>query len=244
MRKRFPARILHGWELKSYAILHSKFQEVLLLDADNVPVVNPEFLFDTPQFRATGAIFWPDYASARSEKSKIIWRSCGGRRPREREFETGQVVVDKERCWPALCLTAWLNENSDFYYQYIHGDKETFHVAFRKMRKTYSLVDKPIRALQGIMCQHDFQGRRIFQHRNSHKWELFAANRHVEDFWFEEQCLDYISQLRRQWDGGPLRSKPKIRVEENELRRSNGMNQHMEKQWTPAQPAKMTRLPA
>src|SRR5207302_1106010 len=37
VRKKFPARILRGWELKPYAILHSSFREVLLLDADNVP---------------------------------------------------------------------------------------------------------------------------------------------------------------------------------------------------------------
>src|SRR5205085_10007566 len=61
LRKTFPIRILHGWELKPFAILHSNFREVLFLDADNVPVVNPAFLFDTPQFQAAGALFWPDY---------------------------------------------------------------------------------------------------------------------------------------------------------------------------------------
>jgi len=45
VRKRHPARILKGWELKPYAILHSRFEEVLFLDADNVPVLNPESLF-------------------------------------------------------------------------------------------------------------------------------------------------------------------------------------------------------
>ena len=224
VQKNFPARILHGWELKAYAILHSSFREVLLLDADNVPVVDPEFLFDTPQFRAAGAIFWPDYSSAKTEKSKIIWRSCGCCRPQEREFETGQIAVDKERCWSALRLTMWFNENSDFYYRYIHGDKETFHLAFRKMRKSYALVDKPIHSLEGIMCQHDFQGRRIFQHRNSHKWDLFAPNRRVEGFWFEEQCRDYIHQLRRQWNPASEVRKSKIRIARNGLQRSNSTN--------------------
>src|SRR5690242_20180037 len=30
-----PARILRGWEVKPYSIIHSPFREVLLLDADN-----------------------------------------------------------------------------------------------------------------------------------------------------------------------------------------------------------------
>jgi len=200
-RRKFPARILHGWELKPYAILHSPFREVLLLDADNVPVVDPEFLFDTREFQANGAIFWPDYDYPKNEKVLAIWRSCGLRVPPEREFETGQILVDKERCWKALCLCMWFNENSDFYYQYLHGDKETFHLAFRKLGKSYSLVQQPIHSLEGVMCQHDFQGRRIFQHRNGDKWDPFLLNKRIEDFWFEEECRDYVTQLRRLWDG-------------------------------------------
>lgn len=203
VRKRFPARILHGWELKAYAILHSDFREVLLLDADNVPVVDPEFLFDTPQYRTHGAIFWPDYVYLKSEKAKTIWRSCGVRRPPEREFETGQIVVDKPRCWPALCLTMWLNENSDFYYRYVHGDKETFHLAFTKSKKSYAFVDKPIHTLRDTMCQHDFDGRRIFQHRNLDKWDLPLRNRRIKGFWHEESCREYILQLQQLRNGEP-----------------------------------------
>ena len=44
VRETYPARILNGWELKSYAIMHSPFEEVLALDADNVAVRNPEYL--------------------------------------------------------------------------------------------------------------------------------------------------------------------------------------------------------
>src|SRR5262249_48229832 len=144
--------------------------------ADNVPVVNPEFLFDTPQFRDTGAIFWPDRVPTRQRRTARIWRSCGLRQPKEPEFETGQLLVDKERCWRALRLALWFNENSDFYYQHVHGDKETFHLAFRKLRKLYSLVPKPLHSLEGTMCQHDFEGRRIFQHRSNNKWHLLLPN--------------------------------------------------------------------
>ena len=202
--------MLHGWELKPYAILHSPFSEVLFLDADNVPVVNPEFLFDTPQFQTSGAIFWPDYGHAKQEKAMAVWRSCGLRRPKEPEFESGQIVLDKKRCWAALCLCLWFNENSDFYYQHLHGDKETFRLAFRKLKQPYSLVPKQIHALAGTMCQHDFHGRRIFQHRNTDKWDLFLHNQRVEDFWFENECRDYLAQLRRDWDGG-MRSQVRIK---------------------------------
>jgi hypothetical protein len=203
IRRRFPVRNLAGWELKPYAILHSRFREVLLLDADNVPVVNPEFLFDTPQFRNSGAIFWPDYQPWPSRRALPVWSSCGLCPPREREFESGQIVLDKQRCWRALSLCMWFNENSDFYYQYLHGDKETFHLAFRKLRMNYCLVPKPIHTLDSTMCQHDFRGRRIFQHRNLDKWDLFLRNRHIRDFRFERECREDVARLQRIWTGGP-----------------------------------------
>ncbi len=203
VRRKFPVRILSGWALKPYALLHCSFREILLLDADNVPVVDPEFLFNTPEFRASGAVFWPDYAHRNNTKKRAIWRSCGLRKPREPEFETGQLVVDKQRCWRSLRLCLWFNENSDFYYQYVHGDKETFHLAFRKINQPYALVPTPIHTLAGTMCQHDFQGRRIFQHRNTDKWDFLLSNLRVKDFWFEKECREYVMQLRRGWNGRP-----------------------------------------
>jgi hypothetical protein len=201
MREIFPARILNGWELKPYAILHSSFSEVLFLDADNVPVVDPAFLFETRQYRSTGAVFWPDYDHPNNQKKKAVWRSCGLRQPNEPEFESGQMLFDKRRCWRALSLAMWFNENSDFYHQYVYGDKETFHLAFRKMRTRYSLVPKPIHTIQDTMCQHDFDGRRIFQHRNSDKWDFHLENERVKDFLFEDECRSFLNQLRRLWDG-------------------------------------------
>jgi Mannosyltransferase putative len=44
--KRHQVERLGGWELKPYAVMHSRFREVLLLDADNVPVRDPSFLFE------------------------------------------------------------------------------------------------------------------------------------------------------------------------------------------------------
>jgi hypothetical protein len=51
------------------------------------------------------------------------------------------------------------------------------------------------------MCQHDFLGRRIFQHRNTDKWDLLLRNRIVKDFWFEDECRQHIKRLRALWDG-------------------------------------------
>lgn len=201
VRKRHPARRLNGWELKPYAILYSQFAETLLLDADNVPVRNPKFLFDSREYQQSGAVFWPDFNPTATNDQLAIWRSCGLRRPSEREFETGQILIDKERRWKALKLCLWLNEQSDFYYRHIHGDKETFHLAFRKAKQPYFLIPHPIHPIEGTMCQHDPSGQRLFQHRNMAKWDL-RSNRRIKDFWLEEECLNAIADLRSKWDGG------------------------------------------
>ncbi|ETO84026.1 hypothetical protein F444_02035 [Phytophthora nicotianae P1976] len=46
---------------KVFAIYHSAFDRVLFLDSDNVPVRDPSFLFKTPEFVDTGAVFRPDF---------------------------------------------------------------------------------------------------------------------------------------------------------------------------------------
>jgi hypothetical protein len=195
LRKKYPVRILNGWELKAYAILNCRFKEVLFLDADNVPVRNPEYLFNCPEYRKIGAVFWPDYS--RLDRTRSIWKICGISYRDEPEFESGQILVNKAICWKALSLAHWYNQHSDFYYQHIHGDKDTFHLAFRKLGKLYAMPDTPIFTLPGVMCQHDFKGRRIFQHRNLRKWSLNGNNPNTSGFLFEKECLQFIRRLQK-----------------------------------------------
>ena len=199
LRKQFPARILNGWELKPYAMLHCPFREVLLLDADNLPVVNPEFLFDGPAYQDTGAIFWPDYE--RMKPDRPAWHIFDVPYRDEPEFESGQILLDKSRVWPALNLAMWYNEHSDFFYHHVHGDKETFHFAWRRLGFSYAMPPFPIQWLPDTMCQHDFDGHRIFQHRNTAKWNLHGANPRIPGFLFEEECLADLARLREVWDG-------------------------------------------
>jgi len=210
VRKRHPVRRLAGWPLKPYALLHSRFRQVLLLDADNVPVRDPEYLFDCAEFTQTGALFWPD--RGRLKQTGLIWQNCGLKRPDGPEFESGQIALDKRVCWDALCLAMWLNEHSDFYYQYLHGDKETFHLAFEKLRRSYAVVRTPVEKLEFTMCQHDFEGRRLFQHRSMDKWNLFLTNRRVPGFQLEEECRRFIRELQQRWDGGMARYSRYLRA--------------------------------
>jgi len=187
------APIANGWALKPFAILHSSFAQVMLIDADNVPVRDPAYLFDAEPYRQTGACFWPDFG--RLAPDRAIWRICRLAYRDEPEFETGQLLVDKERCWRALHLTMHMNEHHDFYYNYVYGDKDTFHMAWTILNQPYAMVPRAIHALKHTMCQHDFEGCRVFQHRNFAKWTLDGPNPHIEGFLHEEQCRQYLQEL-------------------------------------------------
>lgn len=194
VRRQFPARKLDGWELKPYAIIHSRFREVLFLDADNVCAQEPTRLFQSIEYLEKGAVFWPDPYCLGEEDP--IWNLTGIKFRREPAFESGQIVVDKERCWKSLGLTMWMNEYSDFWYQFIYGDKDTFHLAWHKCGQPYAMPMIPFESLGGVICQFDFEGQWLFQHRHGRKWKIDAENPKIRRFMYEETCLGFLDELR------------------------------------------------
>ena len=76
-----------GWASKSHAIINCPFEEVLFLDADNMPVVDPTFLFDTKEYRETGAIFWSDGRPTPPEST--AWQAFGVEYQDDQEQESG-----------------------------------------------------------------------------------------------------------------------------------------------------------
>lgn len=50
-----------GYQFKSLAMLASSFENLLLLDADNLPIVDLDDIFQSQVYRDNGMIIWPDY---------------------------------------------------------------------------------------------------------------------------------------------------------------------------------------
>lgn len=202
-------RSCRGWALKPFAIIHSSFREVLMLDADNLPVVDPEFLYRDPHYIETGAIFWPDLEPL--PESSQIWEVTRVSYRREPSFESGQLLIDKQRSWKALMLTMHMNENAKFFYTLIWGDKDTFHFAWHLARQPYSMPSAPVRSLVSddsamvdhfpMLLQHGFDGRVLFQHRNWPKWTAFGRNVHFDGALYEKECHAFLDQLSRVWSG-------------------------------------------
>ncbi len=196
VRKQHLHPRLSGWESKPYAILHSPFEEVLFLDADNVPVHDPTYLFDDPRYRATGSVFWPDGLC--TPQSSPRWEIFGVSYRDEWEQESGQILIDKRACWEALNLCNWYNLHSDFYYQHVYGDKDTFRFAWHRCGQPYLMPRKGIMRLRHTICQHDLDGRRLFQHRCHVKWSL-SRNHRVRGFKYQHECEQFAEELRQCW---------------------------------------------
>lgn len=182
---RRPVRILNGWELKAYAVLHSRFEQVLFEDADSYPCRNPEFLFADPSFGEHGAMFFPD--AAWMKLLPQVWQIMGLPHRDERTIESGQFLIDKRRCWQPLALTHWMNQRSDYYYHIgprkseqvgehygrgVHGDKDTFHLAWRYLSREYAMPEKDYAWIPPAVVQHASDGLPVFIHRARRKFSL------------------------------------------------------------------------
>jgi hypothetical protein len=209
-----PTRQLGGRALKSYALLHAPFRHVLLLDADNTPVRDPSFLFDSEPYRRAGAIFWPDHPDGVGLPGSLlaanhpIWRICDLPYRGDPSFEGGQMVVDRQRCWRALNLASWMNQHADFWYQFLHGDKDTYQIAWRKVEAPWEMpADRPRLLGHRVFSQVDFEGKPLFQHRAGDKWRLDGRNQRIATFEQEDECRAAVEELR-QWLFGELGLAP------------------------------------
>ena len=199
---------LSGFTMKAAALLLSRFEEVLFLDSDNVAALNPEALFESVEFKENGVILWPDYwestaawdaaaalglddgeeeggksnsnsdDDARSSSSSSL--SSPPSPPRlQGSHESGQMIFDKRRTWPALALAAYFNSAPGFYYEILScfmgkGDKETFAAALAATRLPFHKIKTPVGSV-GLQltrrcwarqrwCSEGYAGNTMTQH--------------------------------------------------------------------------------
>jgi hypothetical protein len=143
--------------VKGAALVFSEFDKILYLDSDNMPVTDPSNLFYSEPFLTTGAVFWKDFWQTHPENPifRILEISCD----EEFEQESGQILIDKtnDRVWKALNLAAYLQSQSDFYFQLLMGDKDTFKYAFRALGSPYHMVLPHLGVIgtkSGSFCGH------------------------------------------------------------------------------------------
>lgn len=176
-----------GFATKIHAISRSQFEQVLFLDADNAPAKDPTFLFSTPEFVDTGALFWPDFwhpgHTIFNVKAKsLLWELLNLRFIRMFEQESGQILIDTARHAESLALVSFYTFHRPNHLERLRlvwGDKDLFRLAWLKSRAPFHMVQTPP-ALAGVivngsefcgltMVQHSPDGEVLFLHRNARK---------------------------------------------------------------------------
>ncbi|KAI8852768.1 alpha-mannosyltransferase, partial [Chytridium lagenaria] len=120
-----------GYHIKMSSLANSRFEEVVMLDVDVVPLQNPELLFEMPEYKTGGDLFWPDYWKTRTENP--VWKWMGLSCVDEWEQESGMMVVNKRRSWKAIMLNWYLNRNTEIrkWHNFLYGDKDLFRFVWR-----------------------------------------------------------------------------------------------------------------
>ncbi|RQM10420.1 hypothetical protein DD237_005437 [Peronospora effusa] len=202
-----------GFYTKLYAIFYSAFDNVLLLDADNFAVRDPNYLFDTHEFLETGAIFWPDFWKPSNtifnvQKHSYVWEFFGLDYVDMFEQESGQVLINRRMHYKALNVLMYYGFSLPRTYetmQLVWGDKDLFRFAWLKSNSSFYMIPGPPgsagtkHADYDLFCgvtmvQHDPSGRVLFLHRNTQK--LTTDNNqllwtHIQQFKRTSSLFDY-----------------------------------------------------
>ncbi|KAG7396756.1 hypothetical protein PHYBOEH_001832 [Phytophthora boehmeriae] len=204
LAKRFVAKI--------HAIYYSSFDRVLFLDADNTPVRDPSFLFESPEFVKTGAVFWPDFWFPDStifgvHENSLLWELLDMPFVDMFEQESGQLIVDRGRhAAPLELVRSYALHSPNFFsdLKLVWGDKDLFRLAWLKLNVPFHMIQTPP-GMAGVvvdtflrsdfcgmtMVQHDANGDVLFLHRNQHK--LTGKHREKQEDENERTAVQHAS---------------------------------------------------
>ncbi|KAI9483045.1 MAG: mannosyltransferase putative-domain-containing protein [Benjaminiella poitrasii] len=145
-----------GWAMKPFAMLASRFTELIMMDADVFFLQSPSTLFVDKGYQTTGSLFFydrtlfpdwekgPDWMrSFLPTMSTLVPNTRWFKGLSSHEQESGVVVIDKRKSLLGLLSTCKMNgitERDEVVYKHVHGDKETFWVGFEVMQTPYAFV--------------------------------------------------------------------------------------------------------
>lgn len=194
----YPIRIHTGWESKVYSIINSSFEEVLFLDADNTPLVDPSFLFEDNRYKDFGAILWPDYDCWKHDEN--IWKILGLNYIEEPQIESGQVLVNKSKCWSEINMAMYYCNYSDYYFKLFYGDKEAFHFGWRYLGSDYARPPSPEWIENAVIVQRNFDTSWLFSHRAQAKFKYDKSHKKCFSVPHEQDTLELLDELRLLWN--------------------------------------------
>jgi len=148
-----------GWAIKPFSILASRFEEVILMDADAMYIRDPAILFEDEGYIETGTVFFRDRTLFPGPHSGSQWLKNWMVDPlpetkalrfwneeTAHEMESSTVVINKSKTILGLLAVCKFNEQrirDDVVYKHVHGDKETFWMGFDMARQHFNEIPLP-----------------------------------------------------------------------------------------------------
>jgi alpha 1,2-mannosyltransferase len=179
----FPNR----FAIKPLAVYYSAFAQVLLLDADNITICDPEYLFE--QLSETQpAIFWPDHWPL--DKNALCYKTFTDEQVAKLTHtlsqDSGQLLIDKNFCMKALSVCMKINVQLHsqlkrlFPEPFNGGDKDTWNYAWIKTNTPFVMMphrpggvgvnDGQGQYIGTTLVQFDINHQPVFLHKLRSKW--------------------------------------------------------------------------
>lgn len=127
VRKKHWHRKLEGWTLKQYAAAYAKFEDICSLDADCFLRKDPKFIWDDPDYREVGALFFPDIKDCRANNWAYTFASVP--LPKN-EMDSGVFFWNRPKAWEGIKFTNWIGEHSEVWDNFLWGDKDRPYLGF------------------------------------------------------------------------------------------------------------------
>ena len=185
-----PQRLkMSRYQLKALALAFSSFDDVLLLDADNLPVEQPEDFLNSEPFLSKGFVSWPDYVRILWPTRHLLpkltvskWANTASPKFYEISLqpipptseraasEAGQLLLSKSKQASTLLLILYYNYHGPSHYYKLlsqrpaldgdgETDKETYLAAATTLNASFHAVTTKVETL-GYTQVHDNQFKR------------------------------------------------------------------------------------
>lgn len=195
---------------KSMAILASKFEDILLLDADNVVTQAPDGLFNWDTYKEFQLVLWPDCWVRTT--NPFIYELFGiklGEPPQNALYdlhqlpgaipnpstESGMMLINKKTHANTMLLALYMNMYGlDYFYPLItqggagEGDKDTYITAAFALNQPVYQVQYGVNFVGSFDYDGAFTSGGLGQCNPMDKIERYIHDRHITT----EKCPDYM----------------------------------------------------
>jgi alpha 1,2-mannosyltransferase len=210
------------YAIKPLSMYHSKFREVLMIDADNVTTKDPTYLFDMLS-EEKPAVFWPDYwtLDRKARCFEVLTEEQSNHITYPFSQESGQLLVDKKYCMHALTLCAKVNVQLHTQFSRLfpepfnHGDKDTWHFSWLSTSTNFYMMpqraggagtgDDTGQYIGTTIVQYDATADPIFLHKCWAKWAVQTAVPQWTDVMrFLHLNRGRVNQWTHRFEDGPV----------------------------------------